>query len=63
MFNVSIYSVILCGYVFAGKLPGKSQGERQGKAIQRSLQSSVPPMNTGGDAKVVHKFSDLMMEG
>ena len=36
---------------------------KEGKAIQRSLQSSVIPKNTGDDAKVARKFSDLTMEG
>ena len=36
---------------------------KEGKAIQRSLQNSMTPKNTGDDAKVARTFSNMMMEG
>ena len=36
---------------------------KEGRVIQRSLQNSAPSRNAGEEAKVAHKFSDMMMEG
>ena len=36
---------------------------KEGRAIQRSLQSSIAPKNAGENAMVARKFSNLMMKG